>query len=85
MYNIMFDSVVYNNQSLALKNFRIEPSTINTDKAKKFFSIPDFELVNLSISELISNKRLKADRNSDKPGHNQSLFSNTKKIQVPGH
>jgi Domain of Unknown Function (DUF748) len=61
MYDIIFDSVVYNNQSLALKNFRIEPSAINKNRAKKFFSIPDFELVNLSISELVANKRLKAD------------------------
>ncbi|HLO80667.1 MAG TPA: DUF748 domain-containing protein [Chitinophagaceae bacterium] len=61
MYDVLFDSVVYNNQSLALKNFRIVPSAINKSAAKKFFSIPDFELVNLSISELISNKRLKAD------------------------
>lgn len=61
MYDLMFDSVVYNNESLALKNFRIEPSAINKSQAKKFIAIPDFELVNLSISELISKKRLKAD------------------------
>jgi hypothetical protein len=60
-YDMLFDSVVYKDQSLALKNFRIEPSDINKSKSKKFFSIPDFALVNLSISELISNKRLKAD------------------------
>jgi len=61
MYNMRFDSVVYDNASLSLKNFRIDPSDINRSTAKKYFSIPDFQLVNLSISELVSNKRLKAD------------------------
>lgn len=61
MYNMLFDSVLYDNVSLSLKNFRIQPSDINRSAARKYFSIPDFQLVNLSISELVSNKRLKAD------------------------
>ncbi|HSF46475.1 MAG TPA: hypothetical protein VLA58_10715, partial [Chitinophagaceae bacterium] len=60
MYNMLFDSVVYDNASLSLKNFRVEPSEKNRSAAKKYFAISDFQLVNLSISELVSNKRLKA-------------------------
>jgi len=60
MYNIIFDSVVYHNESLKLLNFRLEPSEINKRRDKKYFVIPDFELRDLSIEDLITHKKLKA-------------------------
>jgi hypothetical protein len=60
LYNIFFDSVVYSLESLKLLNFRMEPSEINTQRDKKYFVIPDFELRELSIADLITHRKLKA-------------------------
>jgi hypothetical protein len=60
MYNMLFDSVVYNDQSLSLLNFRLEPSEMNKRADKKYFSIANFELRQLSIADLITQKKLKA-------------------------
>lgn len=61
MYDVRFDSVVYNEHTLTLKNFRLEPSDKNYHPDKKYVSIPDFELREISLAELISNQRLKAE------------------------
>ena len=61
MYDVRFDSVVYNEHTLTLKNFRLEPSEKNNHPDKKYVSIPDFELREISLAELISNQRLKAE------------------------
>ncbi|MGL6266276.1 MAG: hypothetical protein ACRC2O_00060, partial [Chitinophagaceae bacterium] len=61
MYDVRFDSVVYNEHTLTLKNFRLEPSEKNKQADKKYVSIPDFELREISLAELISNQRLKAE------------------------
>jgi hypothetical protein len=61
MYDVRFDSVVYDEHTLILKNFRLEPSEKNYQKDKKYVSIPDFELREISLAELISNQRLKAE------------------------
>lgn len=60
MYNFLFDSVVYRNRSLTLLNFRLEPSEINKAPDKKYFAIAEFELRELSIPELVSEKKLRA-------------------------
>ncbi len=60
MYDVRFDSVVYDEHTLTLKNFRLEPSEKNYHQDKKYVSIPDFELREISLSELISNQRLQA-------------------------
>jgi hypothetical protein len=60
LYDFFFDSVAYRTGVLSLKNLRIEPSLKNRQPDKKFLSIPDFELRDISISELVSNKRFKA-------------------------
>jgi hypothetical protein len=60
LYDFFFDSVAYRTGSLTLKNLRIEPSKKNTQPDKKYLSIPDFELRDISIAELVSNKRFKA-------------------------
>lgn len=60
MYNMLFDSVIYRNQSLSLLNFRLEPSETNKRADKKYFEIADFELRELSIADLITHKKLKA-------------------------
>ncbi len=61
LYQVLFDSVVYDNKNLFLKNFVLEPSEINQEKAIKRISIPVFELKNLSLNDLIGNQKLKAD------------------------
>ena len=60
MYDVKFDSVVYNNHNLILKNFRLEPSEKNNNRDKKYISIPDFELREISLAELITSQRLQA-------------------------
>ena len=61
MYDVRFDSVVYSEHNLILKNFRLEPSEKNYHPDKKYVSIPDFELREISLSELITNQRLQAE------------------------
>jgi hypothetical protein len=61
MYDVRFDSVVYNEHTLILKNFRLEPSEKNFHPEKKYVSIPDFELREISLAELITNQRLQAE------------------------
>lgn len=60
-YNISFDSVVYNNMSLSLLNFKLNPTKKNKDTEKKYFTIPTFKLTGLDLYELILNKYLKAN------------------------
>ncbi len=60
LYDFFFDSVAYRTGSLALKNLRIEPSRKNTQPDKKYLFIPDFILQDISLAELVSNKRFKA-------------------------
>ena len=60
-YNISFDSVVYNNMSLSLLNFKLNPTKKNKDVEKSYFSIPTFTLTELDLYELILNKYLKAN------------------------
>jgi hypothetical protein len=60
LYDFFFDSVAYQTGALSLKNLRIEPSGKNKQPDKKYLSIPDFELRDISVSELVSNKRFKA-------------------------
>ena len=59
-YNISFDSVVYNNMSLSLLNFKLNPTDKNKDAEKRYFTIPRFTLTGLDLYELILNKYLKA-------------------------
>jgi hypothetical protein len=59
-YNISFDSVVYNNLSLSLLNFKLNPTKKNKDADKRYFTIPVFTLTGLDLYELILNKYLKA-------------------------
>ena len=59
-YKIQFDSVVYNNMSLSLLNFKLIPTKNNLDADKKYFYIPQFQLVGLGIYELLLDKYLKA-------------------------
>jgi hypothetical protein len=60
LYNIYFDSVLYQSKSLFLKNLRLEPSPLNKKKDLKWLTIPGFELRNISITNLLSEKKLKA-------------------------
>jgi hypothetical protein len=60
-YNISFDSVVYNNMSLTLLNFKLKPTNKNKDAEKRYFSIPTFTLTGLDLYELVLNKYLKAN------------------------
>lgn len=59
-YDVSFDSVVYNNMSLSLLNFRLNPTKKNKDPEKRYFTIPRFTLSGLDLYELILNKYLKA-------------------------
>lgn len=61
MYNINFDSVIFANRSINLINFRISPSAANTSKAQKWLKVPNFQLNNISVDHLLSEKKLKAD------------------------
>jgi hypothetical protein len=61
LYDVLFDSVKYQYDNLVLTNFRLQPNKRNTRNDKKFLTIPEFELRNLSIAELASNRRLVAD------------------------
>ena len=59
-YNVSFDSVVYNNMSLSLLNFKLNPTSKNKDAEKRYFTIPIFTLTGLDLYELVLNKNLKA-------------------------
>lgn len=60
MYNVNFDSVVFANRSINLINFRISPSDKNRSPAKKWLKVPNFQLKNISVNHLMSQKKLKA-------------------------
>ncbi len=60
LYDTFFDSVVYKKESLSLLNFRLQPSEINKSKDKVYFNIENFELRQLSISDLFTENKLKA-------------------------
>lgn len=60
LYNILFDSVVFANRSINLLNFRIQPSEKNKQKNLKWMEVPNFQLNDISISDLLSSKKLKA-------------------------
>jgi hypothetical protein len=61
LYEVLFDSVVYDNRNLYLKNFALEPSAKNRGRDIKKVSIPVLELKNLSLNEIIGRQRLQAD------------------------
>lgn len=61
MYQVRFDSVVYDNRNLFLKNFTLGPSDRNTARDAKIVTIPLFELRNLSLNEVVAHQRLKAE------------------------
>ncbi len=61
LYNINFDSVIFANRSINLLNFRVSPSAKNKSKARKWLTVPNFQLNNISVSHLLSEKKLKAD------------------------
>lgn len=61
LYNINFDSVIFANRSINLINFRISPSPANKSKAQKWLTVPNFQLNNISVDHLLSEKKLKAD------------------------
>lgn len=61
LYNINFDSVIFANRSINLINFRISPSASNKLKAQKWLTVPNFQLNNISLDHLLSEKKLKAD------------------------
>lgn len=84
LYDFFFDSVAYHTGTLALKNFRLQPSPKNQQPNKKFFSIPDFELRDLSLVELVSNKRFKARELVLKNSRTINYFiPKTKTIRAP--
>ena len=60
LYNVLFDSVVYNNKSLALINFRLQPTKKNKQANRQNYNIPVFRLDDLEIHELFMNRYLKA-------------------------
>lgn len=61
LYSIGFDSIILRNRDLSLINFNIEPSSTNLSKARKFITIPELTLTQLSLGDLISEKRLIAN------------------------
>ena len=61
LYQVRFDSVVYDNRNLFLKNFTLGPSERNKARDVKIVTIPVFELRNLSLNEVVAHQRLKAE------------------------
>lgn len=61
LYHINFDSVVFANRSINLINFRISPSPENRSPAKKWLTVPNFQLRNISVDHLLGQKQLKAE------------------------
>ncbi|MFM7222519.1 MAG: DUF748 domain-containing protein [Bacteroidota bacterium] len=62
LYNVYFDSVVYNNKSLALINFRLLPTKKNKQANRQNYIIPVFRLDDLEVHELLLNRYLKAQQ-----------------------
>ncbi len=59
-----FDSVHFINNKISLNNFAIAISSRNTERNKKDFKIPYFELTGLDWYELVFNENLKAEEAS---------------------